>query len=41
MVWIQNILTIIVVAGAIWYLYRKFIRPSSNKKNCGDDGCGC
>ncbi|NIJ46377.1 putative membrane protein YqiK [Wenyingzhuangia heitensis] len=41
MMWIQNILTIIVVAGALWFLYTKFIRKSKNNKNCGNDGCGC
>lgn len=39
---IQNILVLIVVAIAIWFLYDKFLKPrSKKKKSCGNDDCGC
>ena len=37
----QEIITYIILAGAIYFLGRKFIfKPKKNKKGC-DTGCGC
>jgi hypothetical protein len=41
---IQNILVVLTVAAAAWFLIQKFIwKPKKAKANkaCGNDGCGC
>tara|TARA_B110000483_G_scaffold140605_1_gene167871 strand:+ start:827 stop:958 length:132 start_codon:yes stop_codon:yes gene_type:complete len=39
---LQNLIIAVVVLIAVLYLFRKQIWSSGkNKKDCGNDGCGC
>ncbi len=41
---IQNILVVLTVSAAVWFLVQKFLwKPKKAKttKACGNDGCGC
>ena len=38
----QTLIIAVVVLIAVLYLFRKQLRRSGkNKKDCGNDGCGC
>lgn len=38
---IQNIIALIILGFAVFYLIRKFFFKKKSDKNCGNDGCGC
>jgi len=38
---VQEILTYIALAIALFFLYQKFFGKKKTKKNCGDNDCGC
>lgn len=38
---IQNIIALIILGFAVFYLIKKFFFKKKSDKNCGNDGCGC
>jgi hypothetical protein len=38
---VQEILTYVALAVAVFFLYQKFFGKKKPKKNCGGDDCGC
>ncbi|MDN3675492.1 FeoB-associated Cys-rich membrane protein [Flavobacterium branchiarum] len=38
---VQEIIAFAILAIAIAFLIRKFFWKPKNKKNCGDNDCGC
>jgi len=38
---IQEIIAFGLLGVAVFFLYKKFFAKKKNKKNCGDNDCGC